>query len=259
MKHSLLYELNGIDPALIDEHLAWNSREKASRQMRYRAASIAACLVLIGAFATALVTGGIRREAQPDANPPDTVPNTSQRADIDTPPVEPSMVIYADNFDLGIGGIGSEVYIPIRNGTVIYMDGLYDIVNSDEPYGDNVFAVGVYFSMGLAGTDERYLTPSDETEAAEGRGATVREYGNSLLTAAGLNYRFVTICWTDGGDSTEPVSVETLRILHLTKEQLRSFRVPSDIGAQFVLLPKWVDCGKDTVYRDFSLLPIQCE
>ena len=169
------------------------------------------------------------------------------------------MVIYADNFDLGIGGIGSEVYIPIRNGTVIYMDGLYDIVNSDEPYGDNVFAVGVYFSMGLAGTDERYLTPSDETEAAEDRGATVREYGNSLLTAAGLNYRFVTICWTDGGDSTEPVSVQTLRILHLTKEQLRSFRVPGDIGAQFVLLPKWVDCGKDTVYRDFSLLPIQCE
>ena len=87
----------------------------------------------------------------------------------------------------------------------------------------------------------------------------VRECGNSLFESMNLEYRFVTINWTNMPDSPEPVITQELRILHLTKEQLLNFKVPDEIGAEFILLPEWVDCGESVIYRDYSLYPIEIE
>lgn len=83
------------------------------------------------------------------------------------------------------------------------------------------------------------------------------EYCNSLIESMGIDYRFVTINWINASDDIEPVVTQELRILHLTKEQLLNFKVTDEIGAEFVLLPEWVDCGEDIINRDYNLYTAQ--
>ena len=83
----------------------------------------------------------------------------------------------------------------------------------------------------------------------------LREYGNSLMESLGLDYRFVTVNWINA----EPVITQEFRILHLTKEQLLNFKVTDEIGAEFVLLPEWADCGEDVINRDYNSYPVQIE
>lgn len=87
----------------------------------------------------------------------------------------------------------------------------------------------------------------------------LREYGNSLIESMGLDCRFVTLNWINASDDVEPVVIQELIILHLTKEQLLNFKVPDGIGAEFTLLPEWVDCGESVIYRDYSLYPVELD
>ncbi len=87
----------------------------------------------------------------------------------------------------------------------------------------------------------------------------LRKYCKSYIETMGLEYSCVKVIWGNGYDDSDPIDTQEIVMLHLTKEQLKTFKAPNDVAVEFTLLPEWTDTGETVIYRDSDLYPVQCE
>ncbi len=90
----------------------------------------------------------------------------------------------------------------------------------------------------------------------EAHAKKVKERSEAYIASLELDVKNVKVIWADSPEKVdEYTNIWNIQFAYFTKEQLKSLKVPDDIGVELTLIPKWADTGEEVIYRNGDLYP----
>ena len=226
-KNILTDKLGEIDSEFLDEYHDRRSRRKFKKLIKD--CSIAASVMIVIAVSTVILLPAFSNT--PSKDPVDTSNGVIDNGDYNKDRDDCSYtVIYADEKDDGSDFTVEVESISLQPGEVRLGGGLYEILKSDEPYENTLFAVRI--SFGSDYTDDAFAT-----------------HAEAFIESLESVFKNVKIVWSDDPENAnESTEVWEVRFTYLTKEELASIEAPDDLGIELSLIPQWMDTGEEVIY-----------